>query len=65
MNKRARQIKNLSELESAKNEHEQLLLGIDIDDADGEDGGDQERSHMPQIKYVLLAMCFQFFKSKD
>ena len=42
MNKRVRQIKNLSELESAKNEHEQLLLGIEIDDADGEDGGDQE-----------------------
>lgn len=40
--KRMRQIKDLSELESAKYEHQQLLLGVEADDVDGEDGEDQE-----------------------
>ena len=42
MKEQTRQITNLSELESAKKEQEQLLLGIEIDEAEGEDGADQE-----------------------
>lgn len=42
MKEQTRQIKNLSELESAKKEQEQLFLGIEIDEAESEDGADQE-----------------------
>ena len=42
MKEQTRQITNLSELESAKKEQEQLLLGIEIDEAEGEDDADQE-----------------------
>lgn len=63
MNKRARQIKNLSELESAKNEHEQLLLGIEIDDVDGEDGGDQEIPYAAD-KIRVISNVFPVFQIK-
>lgn len=42
MSEQTRQIKNLSELESAKKEQEQLLLGIEIDSTEGEDGEEKE-----------------------
>lgn len=42
MKEQVRRVKNLSELEAAKKEHEQLLLGIDLDDIEGEDEDEQE-----------------------
>lgn len=52
MKEQVRRVKNLSELEAAKKEHEQLLLGIDLDDIEGEDEDEQSYLLIPHFACI-------------
>lgn len=63
MGEQARKIKTLLELETAKSEHEQQLLGVEMDDAESEEEESQEIPYAAD-KIRVNSMIFSVFQIK-